>query len=60
MIIATAYVISVYIALPLYFWQRWERQQVRRDPVHRRGIARIERELSRRQRGLVDSDDWLT
>lgn len=60
MIIATAYVLSVYILLPLYFWQRWERQQARRDPVRRRGIARIERELGRRQRGLIDSDDSFT
>lgn len=56
-VIATAYVLSVYILLPLYLWQRWERQQARRDPVHRRGIAKIERELQRRQRGLIDTDD---
>lgn len=57
MIIATAYVVSVYILLPLYFWRRWEHQQARRDPVRRRGIARIERELGRRQQGLIDTDD---
>lgn len=57
MIIATAYVVSVYILLPLYFWRRWERQQALKDPLRRRGIARIERELSRRQRGLIDADD---
>lgn len=56
-VIATAYVLSVYILLPLYLWQRWDRQQARRDPVRRRGIAKIERELQRRQEGLIDADD---
>lgn len=56
-IIATAYVLSVYIVLPLYLWQRWERQQARRDPVRRRGIEKIERELRRREEGLIDADD---
>ena len=57
LIIATAYVLGVYILLPMWFWGRWERQQLTRDPVRRRGIARIERELARRERGLIDADD---
>lgn len=57
LIIAAAYVLGVYILLPMYFWGRWERQQLRRDPVRRRGLARIERELARRERGLIDADD---
>jgi hypothetical protein len=57
LIIAAAYVLGVYILLPMYFWGRWERGELRRDPVRRRGIARIERELARRERGLIDADD---
>lgn len=55
LMIAVAYVLGVYVALPMYFLGRWE--QPRPDPVRRRGIARIERELARRQRGLIDGDE---
>lgn len=57
LIVATAYVLGVYVLLPMYFWGRWERHELRRDPVRRRGIARIERELARRKRGVIDADD---
>ena len=57
LVIAVVYVLGVYLVLPLYFWVRWERQGWRRDPVRRRGIARIRRELARRQQGLIDSDE---
>ena len=55
--ITVAYLVGVYVLLPLYFWARWERQERQRDPVRRRGIARIRRELARRQRGLIDADE---
>ena len=56
-IVAVVYVIGVYLLLPMYFWGRWERQEQHRDPVRRRGIARIRRELARRERGMIDTDD---
>ena len=55
--IAVLYVVGVYLLVPMYFWGRWERQERRRDPVRRRGIARLRRELERRQRGLIDADE---
>lgn len=48
LIVAVAYVLGVYIGLPMYFWGRWNREQLRRDPVRQRGIARLKRELARR------------
>lgn len=57
LVVAVVYVLGVYVLLPMYFWGRWERQEQRRDPVRRRGIARIRRELARRERGLIDADE---
>ena len=57
LVIAIVYVLGVYLLLPMYFWGRWERQEGRRDPVRQRGIARLRRELARRQRGLIDADE---
>ena len=57
LVVAVVYILGVYVLLPMYFWGRWERQEQRRDPVRRRGIARIRRELARRQRGLIDADE---
>ena len=57
LVMTVVYVLGVYILLPLYFWRRWERQERHRDPVRLRGIARIRRELARRQRGLIDADE---
>ena len=56
-VVAVAYILGVYVLLPLYLWRRWEDQERRRDPVRRRGLARIRRELARRQRGVVDADE---
>ena len=57
LVIAVVYVLGVYVLLPMYFWGRWDRQEQRRDPVRQRGIARIRRELERRERGLIDADE---
>ena len=57
LVVAVVYILGVYVLLPMYFWGRWERAEQRRDPVRRRGIARIRRELARRQRGLIDADE---
>lgn len=57
LIVTIVYVLGVYVLVPMYFWGRWERQERRRDPVRRRGIARIKRELARRERGLIDADE---
>ena len=55
--VTVVYILGVYVMLPMYFWGRWEQQERHRDPVRRRGIARIRRELARRQQGLIDADD---
>jgi len=57
LVVAVVYILGVYVLLPMYVWGRWERTEQRRDPVRRRGIARIRRELARRQRGLIDADE---
>lgn len=57
LIIAAVYVVGVYLLLPMYFWGRWERHERRRDPVRQRGIARLRREIARRQQGLIDADE---
>ena len=57
LVVTVVYILGVYVLLPMYFWGRWEHQERHRDPVRRRGIARIRRELARRQRGLIDADE---
>ena len=58
--IAVAYVLAVYVGIPLWAFGAWSERQERRDPVartRRRGLERIRRELERRRRGLIDTDD---
>ena len=57
LVVAVVYILGVYVLLPMYFWGRWEDQERRRDPVRRRGIVRIRRELARRKRGVIDADE---